>query len=51
MRNMDFMPFPDLEKAVMDDIRLLEGTKLIPKDVVLSGWIYDVDSGKTKKIC
>ncbi|KAJ2900149.1 uncharacterized protein MKZ38_002563 [Zalerion maritima] len=51
MHNMNFMPFPDLEKAVMDDIMYLERSKLIPSDIVLSGWVYDVDSGKTKKIC
>lgn len=48
---MDFLPFPDLEEAVYDDIKYLESTRLIPSDISLSGWIYEVETGKTRKIC
>ena len=49
-RNMDFLPFPDLERAVEDDIAFLKSTKLVPQSVTLSGWIYDIETGKTKRV-
>jgi carbonic anhydrase len=44
--NIDFLPFPDLKQSVKDDIDFLKGSKLLKKDTHLSGWIYDVKSGK-----
>ena len=46
----DFLPFPELEQAVQDDIKLLKGTKLVPDNVTISGWVYEVETGKTKQV-
>ena len=45
----DFQPFPDLEKAVKDDVEWLKGhSALVGKTV--SGWVYEVETGKTKQV-
>ncbi|EGS17577.1 carbonate dehydratase-like protein [Thermochaetoides thermophila DSM 1495] len=49
-RNLDFLPFPDLEKAVREDIDFIKSTKLVPDNVILSGWIYEVETGKTRRV-
>jgi carbonic anhydrase len=49
-RKLDFLPFPELESAVKEDIAFLKGTKLVPDSVTISGWIYEVETGKTRKV-
>ncbi|KAL0933158.1 carbonic anhydrase [Colletotrichum truncatum] len=49
-RKLDFLPFPELEEAVRKDIGFIRETKLIPENVTLSGWIYEVETGKTKRV-
>lgn len=48
--NGDLQMFPDVEEAVVRDVEFLRGSKLIPKSVVISGWIYDVQSGRVGKV-
>ena len=43
---IDFLPFPNLEESVKDDVEFLKGSKLIKEGTHLSGWIYDVTTGK-----
>ena len=45
----DFLPFSDLEKSVKDDVDFLKTHELIKKDIMISGWIYDTDTGKVSK--
>ena len=49
-RNLDFLPFPELEKAVEDDVSFLRGQKLVPDNVTISGWVYEVETGKTRRV-
>ena len=42
----DFLPFQDIEESVREDMQLLIESPLIPDDVIISGAIYDVDTGK-----
>lgn len=42
----DFLPFQDVEESVREDIRLLRECPLIPDDVIISGAVYDVDTGR-----
>ena len=42
----DFLPFQDVEESVREDIKLLRECPLIPDDVVISGAVYDVDTGR-----
>jgi carbonic anhydrase len=46
----DFLPFSDLEQSVRDDVATLRQSPLIPSDIVISGAIYDVRSGKLQEI-
>jgi len=49
-RDTDFFAFPDLERAVEDDVKFLKSTKLIPDSVAISGWVYEVETGKTRRV-
>src|SRR5947199_4685599 len=44
--HIDFLPFKDLEQSVRDDVTFLRNSPLIPKSIDISGFIYDVRSGK-----
>jgi len=46
----DFLAFSELEKAVESDVEFLKGSKLIPDSVKISGWVYEVETGKVKSI-
>src|SRR3972149_4467101 len=40
--NIDFLPFSDLEGSVVDDVQTLRSSPLIPKEIPITGFIYDV---------
>ncbi|CAG9948965.1 unnamed protein product [Clonostachys rosea f. rosea IK726] len=44
-----FLPFRDLRESVLDDIRLLEKNPLV-LDVPITGYIYDVKTGRIEKV-
>jgi carbonic anhydrase len=46
----DFLPFKDLEQSVRDDVDILRSSELIPKDIAISGAIYDVTSGRLEEV-
>ncbi|OLN97371.1 hypothetical protein CCHL11_01172 [Colletotrichum chlorophyti] len=46
----DFLPFPELEGAVKKDLDFIKASKLVPQNVTLSGWIYEVETGKTRRV-
>lgn len=46
----DFQSFPVLEDAVKADVELLKASKLIPDSVKISGWIYEVETGKVRSV-
>src|SRR5260370_18448519 len=43
---IDFLPFKNLEQSVRDDVATIKSSPLIPNNVEVSGFIYDVTSGK-----
>ena len=43
---IDFLPFSDLKQSVRDDVAFLRNSPLIPRSIDISGFIYDVKSGK-----
>ncbi|KAF1810176.1 beta carbonic anhydrase clade D [Eremomyces bilateralis CBS 781.70] len=47
---LDFLPFPELEEAVREDVRFLKGSKVIPEAVTISGWVYEVETGKARRV-
>ena len=44
--DQDFLPFQDIEESVREDMQLLIESHPIPDDVVISGAVYDVDTGR-----
>nr|ACP19538.1 beta carbonic anhydrase clade D [Hyaloscypha finlandica] len=46
----DFLPFPNLEGAVVEDVEFLKGSKLIPEKIKISGWVYEVETGKVRSV-
>ena len=46
----DFLPFQDIDESVREDMKLLQESPLIPDDVVISGAVYDVDTGSMRQI-
>ncbi|KAF9870325.1 carbonic anhydrase [Colletotrichum karsti] len=49
-RKLDFLTITDLEDAVKKDIDFIKETKLVPESVTVSGWIYEVETGKTRRV-
>jgi carbonic anhydrase len=47
---IDFLPFPDLDQSVRDDIQFLKDSPLIPDDVSIRGFVYDVKTGRVREV-
>lgn len=48
--NVDFLPFPDLAKSVQDDVEAVRNYPFARKDTKVSGYIYDVKSGRLDRV-
>ena len=48
--NIDFLPFSDIEESVREDVAYLLSSPLIPADVVIRGFVYDVHSGRLNEV-
>jgi carbonic anhydrase len=47
---IDFLPFSSLEDAVKDDVHFLRASPLIPEEVQVRGFVYDVRSGRVSEV-
>ena len=47
---LDFQPFPDLEQSVRDDLELIRNSPLLRKDVPVTGFVYDVKTGRLNEV-
>lgn len=43
--HIDFLPFGDLEDSVRDDVRRIRESPFLPADLLVTGYVYDVDTG------
>lgn len=43
---INFLPFANLEKSVADDVRTIREHPLVPHNIPIYGYIYDVKTGK-----
>lgn len=43
---VDWLTIPDREQAVVDDVRRIREHPLVPGDIPVYGYVYDVRSGK-----
>lgn len=44
--DIDFMPFSDVVHSTRDDIAIIRSSPFIPGDISISGFVYDVQSGR-----
>jgi carbonic anhydrase len=47
---IDFLPFSDVEESVREDVEFLQSSPLIPKDVPVRGFVYDVRNGRLNEV-
>ncbi|KAL9126830.1 MAG: hypothetical protein Q9217_004181 [Psora testacea] len=50
LNGLNFQPFLNLEEGVKDDLKFLEVSNAIPESVTISGWVYDVETGKVRQV-
>ncbi|KAI1177428.1 beta carbonic anhydrase clade D [Nemania sp. FL0916] len=50
LAGLDFLPFPELDAAVKDDVEFLKGSATVPNDVTISGWVYEVETGQVRQV-
>jgi carbonic anhydrase len=50
IKGLDFLPFAELDQAVKDDVSYLKALKVVPRDVEISGWVYEVETGRVRKV-
>lgn len=48
--HMDFLPFSDVDDSVREDVRRIRENPFIPPDVEVSGWVYDVKTGRLREV-
>ena len=48
--DIDFLPFGDLEQSVREDVELIRSSPLIAKDTPVTGFVYDVKTGKIHEV-
>lgn len=48
--DIDFMPFTDVTSSTQDDVRTIRANPLVPQDLEVTGWVYDVQSGTLDEV-
>ena len=48
--DIDFLPFADLEQSVRDDVEIVRSSPLIPNDIEVTGFVYDVKTGRLHEV-
>lgn len=48
--DIDFLPFSDVAESVREDIEIIRNSPLIPSDIPVTGFIYDVTTGKISEV-
>ena len=48
--HIDFLPFPDLEQSVRDDVAAILSSPFIDDSIPVSGYIYDVHTGAVTQV-
>ncbi|CAA7259954.1 unnamed protein product [Cyclocybe aegerita] len=47
---IDFLPFSQLEESVKEDVKFLKENPLLLEGTNLTGWVYDVTTGKVQRV-
>jgi carbonic anhydrase len=48
--HIDFLPFDDLRQSVVEDVDRILASPFIAPDILVSGWVYDVDTGELEQV-
>jgi carbonic anhydrase len=48
--NIDFLPFTDVEESVREDVAFLLSSPLIPANIEIRGFVYDVRTGRLNQV-
>ncbi|KAK9450503.1 carbonic anhydrase [Limtongia smithiae] len=48
--DVDFLPFSDLEASVREDVAYVRAAKVVRAGVPVSGWIYEVETGRLRRV-
>ena len=48
--SIDFLPFDDVEQSVRDDLATVRNSPLIPDDIPVTGFVYDVRTGRLTEV-
>jgi carbonic anhydrase len=46
----DYLTFSDLDQSVRDDVARLRDEKALPDDVTVSGFVYEVETGRLRPV-
>ena len=47
---IDFLPFDNVEQSVRDDVATVRSSPLIPNDIPVTGFVYDVRTGRLTEV-
>ena len=47
---LDFLPFPDVDQSVRDDVAAIKASPLLRKDVPVNGFVYEVETGRIRRV-
>ena len=47
---IDFLPFRDLDESVRQDVRRIRDSPLIPDEISVHGYVYEVGTGRLREI-
>ena len=47
---VDFLPFADLEESVRQDVATIRASPLVPPDITVRGFVYDVRTGRLREV-
>ncbi|KAI1821241.1 beta carbonic anhydrase clade D [Xylaria intraflava] len=50
LATLDFLAFPELDSAVKSDVEFLKQSATVPESVPISGWVYEVETGKVRRV-
>jgi carbonic anhydrase len=48
--DIDFLPFGDLDENVRADVEFLKSSPLIPDDIEVRGFVYDVETRRVREV-
>ncbi|KIP06932.1 hypothetical protein PHLGIDRAFT_24325 [Phlebiopsis gigantea 11061_1 CR5-6] len=48
--DIDFLEFGELEQSVKEDVKFLKENPLVLSETVVTGWVYEVGTGKVRRI-